>query len=362
MSRTIADDEAGIINYLDEPPHPADEASPRREPVLIRMSSVQPKGIDWLWEGRLARGKISLLMGDPKVGKSWLTHYIAATLSRGHEWIGGGVAPLASTLLVTAEDDHEDTIRPRLDALGADCDRIVFCPGFREGGEDRWLTLKDMDVIEAAMARERFDAVVIDPIGSYMPGADAHRDNEVRALLAPLAAMLKKYEAAGLVVGHLKKTKGGAAINQVIGSVGFAGLARIVLAVAKDPNDENEERRLFMSVGANCTKNVDTLGFYIEDGRLLWSAEPIDCDVDAIVGGAPKRQREDEDRGSDAEELLRSLLADESRWPLPAKEAETLAEAKGIKKRTLQWWATKKLGIQARKVGAIWVWERPKTQ
>lgn len=358
MSRTIADDEAGIDNFA-EPPHPADEPSLRRKPILIRMSDVEPEDIDWLWKGRLAVGKLSMLMGDPKVGKTWVTHYIAATLSTGRAWVDGDVPPVTNTVLITAEDDPADTIRPRLNALGADCNRIIFNPGFQVGKKECLINLADLDVIEEAVVDTNAGLVVVDPIGSYIPGVDSNRDNEIRQYLGPFGAMLKRRRAAGLVVAHMTKSNGSKAIHKAIGSVAFAGLARFVLAVAKDHDEDGEERRLFLSVGSNCTKEADTYSFSIDDGQLLWDPAPLDVDAEAVLAGPPKgKPREDDaDHHSAAEELLTKLLAN---GPVPALEAIKAAEAAGIKKRTLQWTATKKLGIKPQKLGTCWVWELPK--
>src|SRR5947207_1668092 len=101
MDRTIPEDEEKIINSEDEPPHPADEAPSKRAPIMVRMSDVVREEIDWFWHARLAAGKLSLLIGDPKVGKSWVSLYVAATVSTGRAWFDGGIAPVMNTVLFT---------------------------------------------------------------------------------------------------------------------------------------------------------------------------------------------------------------------------------------------------------------------
>ena len=75
---------------------------------LIRMSDVTPKAVDWQWRNRTARGKLSLIGGDPNIGKSQTTIDLAAhaRLSRGAEFPDGGVAPLGSTIFICSEDDR----------------------------------------------------------------------------------------------------------------------------------------------------------------------------------------------------------------------------------------------------------------
>jgi hypothetical protein len=95
-------------------------------PVLIPMSTVKAEPVKWLWPGRIALGKITVIQGDPDVNKSFLTLDLAARVTRGTPWpdAPSTSAPLGGVVLLTAEDDLADTVRPRLDAAGADVSRI----------------------------------------------------------------------------------------------------------------------------------------------------------------------------------------------------------------------------------------------
>jgi hypothetical protein len=67
--------------------------------LVIRCAAdVAPEPIDWIWDGRIARGKLTVIGGDPEEGKSQIGVYIAATLSRGGDWPnnGGRLRPEAS--------------------------------------------------------------------------------------------------------------------------------------------------------------------------------------------------------------------------------------------------------------------------
>jgi hypothetical protein len=41
-------------------------------PVVTTMANVAPERVSWLWDGRLPRGKLVVLDGDPGLGKSTL--------------------------------------------------------------------------------------------------------------------------------------------------------------------------------------------------------------------------------------------------------------------------------------------------
>src|SRR5277367_4487583 len=53
--------------------------------TIRKFSSIPKKPLQWLWQNRIPRGKITLLAGDPGTGKTTLLLDLAARLSRGEE-------------------------------------------------------------------------------------------------------------------------------------------------------------------------------------------------------------------------------------------------------------------------------------
>jgi AAA domain-containing protein len=93
--------------------------------VLRRAADIEPKNIEFLWRGRLARGKHTAVAGEPGDGKSQLSCFVAATISRAGLWpCNEGRAPIGNVIIFNAEDGAEDTIVPRLMAAGADMERV----------------------------------------------------------------------------------------------------------------------------------------------------------------------------------------------------------------------------------------------
>ena len=90
--------------------------------IVQRASEIEAKPITWLWPNRIAIGKQTLIAGDPGLGKSQLTAFLAAVVTTGGDWpCGEGRAEKGRVIMFSAEDDAEDTIVPRLIAAGADC-------------------------------------------------------------------------------------------------------------------------------------------------------------------------------------------------------------------------------------------------
>ena len=258
-------------------------------PILKRLSDVTAEDVDWLWHQRIACGKLTLLSGDPGLGKSFITLDIAARVTSGRPWpdepAEAPVRPPATALLLSAEDDAADTLRPRLVAMQADLERVVLLDGVElqddEGHvEQQSFSLVTMlDQLEQCLAQlPDCRLVVIDPISAYLQGVDSHRNTEVRAMLAPLAALARKHHVAVVAVNHLNKSNSGPAIYRSMGSLAFAAAARTVWMIVKDPNDG--ARRFFLPVKNNLGCDNMALAYTLERtdgqaaGRVVWEAEP----------------------------------------------------------------------------------------
>src|SRR5205085_5650659 len=96
-------------------------------PAAVSVSALTARPVAWLWPGRLALGKLAMLDGDPGLGKSYLALDLCARLSTGRPFPDGGEAGCpGSSLVLNVEDSEADTVRPRLQALGADLDRVFL--------------------------------------------------------------------------------------------------------------------------------------------------------------------------------------------------------------------------------------------
>jgi hypothetical protein len=331
-------------------------------PVVVRLAEVRPEAIRWLWVGRLAFGKLTMLSGDPGLGKSFITMDLAARASTGRPWPdgAGGREPI-DVLILAAEDGLADTVRPRLDALGADVARVHVMTGTREGRSERGPQLSDVDVIEKALSDTGARLLIIDPVSSYLGVTDSHKDAEVRGLLTPLLTMAERHDCAVLGVMHLTKDSSKAAIYRSSGSVAFVAQARVALMVTTDAADP--DRRVLAASKCNVAKMPAGLAYTMRDGRLEWDATPLtDFDLNAHLSAASCSSGRDKDDQTDAEQVLSELLADESAWPMSAKDAIAAGEANGINERTMQRTARKlKIGIRRLGFGpgSRVVWNRP---
>ena len=325
---------------------------------LVTLADVEPEQIDWIWPGRVARRKYTLISGDPGLGESTLSLGIAAHLSRGMPWPDGGAAPRGRTLILSAEDGIADTMRPRVDRLGADPSQIFILRAVRDGRDARPLNLaRDLSQLAEAIRCVEPLLVIIDPITAYLGKTDSYKDAEVRGLLTPVLAVLEEKNVALIAVGHLAKGEQRAALHRPSGSIAFVAAARIVLCLAADPDDG--ERRVLAGLKSNLGPLPPSLAFRLPDGELTWERGPVALDAEELLRPAVPGDRE---QRITAQAFMQELLADDARWPLDAKDAIAEAEARGISERTLRRVATKE-GVQIQRYGfgkgGRSVWSRP---
>ena len=154
-------------------------------------------------------------------------------------------------MLLSAEDDPADVIRPRLDAAGADASKVHLLTGTCHVGVDgqereTMFTLADVGILEEAITRlPDCRLVVVDPIGSYLGGkTDAHRDNEVRAVLTPVGKLAERHGAAVVIVAHRRKASGDIADDHPHPGAKPRGTGRVQdgLEVASTAGDQDPQR------------------------------------------------------------------------------------------------------------------------
>jgi putative DNA primase/helicase len=324
-----------------------------RTAITRRVSEIEREIVAWLWSGRIPRGKLTLVEGDPGLGKSWLTLAIAAAVSRGWPLPGEaeGREP-ASVILMNAEDGPSDTIRPRLEDMSADLQRVILLEAVREQDRERAVTLADLDVIEIAIAAHKPALVVVDPLVAYTAGRDTHVASEVRGLLAPLAVLAEKHRVAVLAVRHLTKANSAKAAYRGVGSIDFLAACRSAFLVAGHPEDPAE--RVLAHLKSNLAAKSPSLTFSLEAGRFTWGGE-TDLKAEQLL--APPVDGDDKTATDEATHWLKDMLSDGAR---PAREVQKEAGKAGISEKTVRR-ARERLGVKLSKAGFSggWIWILP---
>jgi hypothetical protein len=302
-------------------------------PELLKASEVEAKKIPWVWPGRFPIGRAAMIAGRGGLGKTILECEMAATVSRGRYWPDGHKAPRGQVLILSAEDDVADTLKPRLVAAGADCDRVFFLQGAWAKTADgktvrKFIDLRDgLDQIEAAVDLcPELKLVFVDPVGSYLGrGTDNHRDNEVRESIGGICRLAAERGFGVVFIAHNNKsTLNATADDAVLGSRAFTAAVRAVQHLVQDPDDKS--RLLIMPGKCNLAVTPTGLAYTLESvdvpgagdhPRVVWCPDPVQGDANDFIGGGAGRRSGGEGGGgrnsaerAEAGELLLTLLAD----------------------------------------------------
>ncbi|WP_297926048.1 AAA family ATPase [Metallibacterium sp.] len=333
-------------------------AEPERASLATKpFSAIKAERVNWLWPARIPLGKLTLIAGDPGLGKSMLTAFIAATVSTGRAWPDGTHAPAGDVLMVNLEDGQADTTRPRLDAAGADVDHVHAADLVRHpDGTLRCMTLADVQPIADALERmPKPRAVILDPVSAFMGSADSHVAADVRGALAPLAELAQRSGVAFILIAHLNKSSAQSAMNRINGSGAYVAACRAAWIVVKDKDDEG--RRLLLPLKNNLGPDQGGLAYRVavaEGGTpyVEFEAEPVNIRADDALA-APG----DDEGADDPASFLRDLLAD---GPMSARDIKAEARDFGLTEKQLRN-ARERLGIKPRKAGMDggWMWELP---
>ncbi len=284
-------------------------------PKILRAADIVPERVRRLWGNYIFLGKVNMFDGDPGLGKSTATVDIAARVTTHRPMPDGSRSDLegpASVLILSAEDGAGGTIRTRLEAAGADLERVIIwdCNIDDDGSEMLPSLPEDTGLMAELIQRHNVAMLTIDPIMAYLGAkTNSYRDQDVRRALAPLAKVGEATGAAIVLVRHLNKAMGGSSIYRGGGSIGIVGAARSGLLAAKHPDDEN--RRILASTKCNLGPPPPSLAYRLEGhtngaGYVVWEGVTTHT-ADALVSqpqGDEERTARDE-----AHEFLRDVLA-----------------------------------------------------
>lgn len=323
----------------------------------VRASEVKKRAITWLWLNRFAIGKIGIIAGLPDEGKGQLLCYIAARITRGLEWPNGeGCSRQGNVIFLSAEENPNDSLAPRLEAAGANLNHIYFINMVRDHDEKTGQPRKRMFSLVSDLEKLRRkitevgDVVVllIDPISAYLGigEVDSYRDTDVRAALGPLKDLAEEMRVSIITVMHFnKKVDITNALLRVSNSMAFVGLPRHAYGVIADVENM---RKLFVRAKNNDAAEADNqtlayhfdvreVGFDSELGKpirapfIVW--EPGYVDITATEAMQAASENKSPGGRDKAKQFVLDLLIDGSE--IPTTEIKGAAEANGLSWRTI---------------------------
>ena len=340
-------------------------SSPPKNGSLVtqRAADIEPEPIEWLVDGAIPLGMMVVIGGQPGMGKSQIALKLAAAVTTGKGLPdASNFSQIGSVVILANEDDAARTIRPRLDAAGADIRNVHIVEGIsREGLKvDHFQLGTDVNALRQ-MAERLGDVrlIIIDPPSAYLGAkVDAYKESDVRRVLAPLSQLAHDTGALVLLVVHLNKRNDGGAQQRFGGSTAWIAAPRAAFLVAEE---ETTRRRFLLPVKNNLGN--DRLGFEyrVAEKLLNYDCGPIKAPHIEWLGKSERPASEllnpPKNNGpgalDEAKEFLRQTLANGAQ---PAAEVEAAAEAVGMSRASLIR-AKKEMRIASKRVGNAWIWK-----
>jgi len=349
----------GIVKKVNE----AASIGSLEDGALRTLSSIEPKDVAWLWESRIPLGEITLLVGDPGVGKSYFSYFLSAQISKGGSWPDAPNKPIESgkVLILSTDEDPNYAIRPRSDAAGADADKITVLEGSHgEKGEIKILNLtRDIYRMEEIFKKNKeYRLWIIDTLTDYLGRLDSNKYSDVRWALIPVLALARKYNVAIVGILHCNKNTSLQVLYRIMGSMGFAAVARSIWIIAKDRDDEENKRRYFAPLKNNLAPPQKPLAFRLENlgkvAKVVFEDKPVEDSFDIEEVLVPQERAGETKR---AKKFLLDILKDGA---MATKEIKSAARNEDISWGTLKRAKDKMSGVKAIKdkgVGGKWFWD-----
>lgn len=342
-----------------------DKEPPQRIIRAVCMADVEPEEVQWLWYPYIPLGKLTLLEGDPAAGKTFIALAISGAVSNGSPLpnnLNGreiGWKEPANVIYMSAEDGISDTLRPRLDMLGANVKNIYAITGVVEDEKEGAFSFDNLLVLDVYANKVKPKLIVCDPLQAFLGAKmDMHRANETRPVLSRLMALAERHRCAVICLRHLNKSAGGKGLYRGMGSIDFTAAARSVLLAGNDP--KNIEVRAIVQTKSSLAPVGANQGYALEVGKGFSWTGISDLTATEILNGEGGKEK-----GGKLEDAIEWLKEELESGPKEVKTVEELAKIDGISAITLRR-ASEKLEVEKyRKTGEKnppWLWELPHTQ
>lgn len=283
-----------------------------------RLDEIETRTIEWLWPNYIPMGELTIIDGEPGVGKSTACVAIASLVTQHQPMPGERKAHTKRTaiLYMGFEDDENKTIAPRFHAAQAAMDRVHFLnsvPIYDDKGNelhdkhgqpvDASLRIpRDIDELDDELDRIARDVgsevalIVIDGLFDVLDGKkDSHKQQDMRDSLRPLARLAQRRGIAILCIRHFSKSPGNKATSAGGGSIAFTAIARSVLTLGRDDEGNAHLAVAKGNLASLPPKDIPSLGYQIlptegiEAGHLEWTLNS-GITADEIVGGREKEK------------------------------------------------------------------------
>lgn len=315
--------------------------------VSYKAHEVLTQEVRWLWPPYIPYGKLTILAGDPGLGKSTISIDLVSRIS--NRWpmpeTKSNCRAFGKCGILSSEDGRKDTIVPRLAKARANLKRVeILARSVMEDDSEVPLIIpRHVEMLRNYVENLNLRLLIIDPLDAFLEdGVNTYSNHEMRRALAPLDAIAEETGVSVLIIAHYNKKAETSHIYRVGGSIGFVAAARSVLGVAPVTGDE-DGTNVFYSIKGNLAKKPPALLYRmtgdddVSSSRVQWDGISH-YDPTRSAPGAPQKRKE-------WLAFFKQVLAEgevESNYVWEQAKAIGLKERKGKEYR-------QEFGIQSRK-------------
>ncbi len=328
--------------------------------VIRPMQEIEEEEIDWLWYPYLAKKTLSILEGDPGLGKSYMAMIVAASIAEGRRLPcvkKGKPKAHGPVVYFDIENNAASVTKVRLKYNGFDNLGNYYAV-------EQAFSIDDEDAIEEIydhLEEIKPILVVFDTLNTYIGRADTHKASEATQAMGVFKQIADDFNCAVLLVRHLTKGSG-SAMYRGQGSVAFSGSARVTMCVGVDPDDS--ETRVMAIVKGNLAPLPGGLPFRIEArpkerSEFLWedfngltAQEVMDASTEARTKGK---------EGNGIQEAMEFLEAQLTGATLDSEKLYRMAEKRSITRKMVER-AASKMGVKKKTKGKSETWTIPEEE
>ena len=200
---------------------------------LVPLSHFKPASQQYLWEGLIPLGQLTLVGGAGGAYKSTVITHVLAKLTVG-ELEGDFLGTPINVMYLTKENDPRRSMQPKIRAASGDAKRF-FILGSQRGLKFPEDTGRLIAHVEATETR----VIVMDPLIAFLNQKRSLQGNYGYAveILNDLMDECTRRDVTVIGISHLTKGKKKAETDSMVGSVGLTTTARQVLMVGKISDD-----------------------------------------------------------------------------------------------------------------------------
>jgi hypothetical protein len=219
--------------------------------------------IDWLLEGRLVAGSVSMFASKPKVGKSTTVRWLTLCVARGEPFLGWETKQ-GEVIYLNLEERKEDLVEA-FRAMGAtEADPIkISCKG-------------DVSSLISTLRHRKPVLLIVDPLFRLISVKDEKAYAEVYAQMGPLIDVARETGTHILCLHHSPKQAREDAVDAPLGSTALGGAVSTLFELHRNPNTGMRTIRSTQRVGDDLPKMILHFDSHTGEVSLLGTRQEVD--------------------------------------------------------------------------------------